>query len=228
MLYKDKTGGLHMVGHSHDRKKMVDDQVIRRGVKHEPVVRAMLSVERHRFVETAFRHRAYKDTPLPIGYGQTISQPYMVALMTETLQLEPDDRILEIGTGSGYQAAVLSRICRSVFSVERDPGLARKARKVLDELGYSNVAIRVGDGTIGWKEYAPYDGIIVTAGAPMVPERLLSQMNEGARLVIPVGDMKSQRLYVYQKNEEKFDTTEICSCAFVPLVGKEGWVDGDV
>lgn len=213
-----------MVGYSHAREKMVEEQVIRRGIKDHRVIEAMLEVERHQFVESAFRHRAYNDTPLPIGNGQTISQPYMVALMTESLMVKPDDRILEIGTGSGYQAAIVARLCQSVFSIERDSVLAQRARKILDSLGYANIAIKVGDGTIGWQEFAPYDGIIVTAGAPMIPEKLLKQVKDGGRIVIPVGDIKSQRLCIYQKKKEKFDYSEVCSCAFVPLVGKEGWI----
>lgn len=216
-----------MVGYSHAREKMVEEQVIRRGVKDERVIESMLKVERHLFVDSAFRPRAYKDTPLPIGNGQTISQPYMVALMTESLSIGPDDRVLEIGTGSGYQAAVLANLCQSVFSVERDPMLAKRARKVFDELKIHNIAIRVGDGTMGWREYAPYDGVIVTAGAPMMPQDLLNQVKEGGRIVIPVGDIKNQRLCIYQKNGDKFDFSEVCSCTFVPLIGKEGWADGN-
>lgn len=213
-----------MVGFSHAREKMVEEQITGRGIHDSRVIEAMRNVERHQFVDSAFRQRAYNDTPLPIGNGQTISQPYMVALMTETLVLKPGNRILEIGTGSGYQAAILAEICQSVFSIERDSILAQRARKTLDGLGYMNVAIRVGDGTMGWQEYSPFDGIIVAAGAPMIPEKLLKQLKDGGRIVIPIGDMKTQRLCLYQKKGEKFDFSEICNCAFVPLVGKEGWV----
>lgn len=214
-----------MIGYSHAREKMVNEQIIKRGIRDERVIAAMRKVERHQFVDSALRPRAYNDTPLPIGGGQTISQPYMVALMTECLHMESDSRILEIGTGSGYQAAVLSLLCQSVFSIERDPALAKRARQILDSVGCDNIAIRVADGTLGWAEYAPYDGIIVTAGAPMVPEKLLAQLKNGARMVIPIGDIKSQRLFIYQRHGDKFETSELCSCAFVPLVGKEGWVN---
>jgi protein-L-isoaspartate(D-aspartate) O-methyltransferase len=212
-----------MVDYSRAREKMVDEQIKSRGIKDERVIEVMKKVERHRFVDEGLKDRAYKDFPLPIGQSQTISQPYIVALMTEKLELKGNEKVLEIGTGSGYQAAILAELCEKVFSIERDPVLARNSRKLLDEMGYHNIVIKVNDGTLGWKEYAPYDGIMVTAGAPMVPQSLLEQLRENGKLVIPIGDLHSQRLNVITKKRGRYSTEEVCGCAFVPLIGVEGW-----
>ena len=202
---------------------MVKNQIIDRGVKDKKVIRSMLKVPRHVFVEEGMVHQAYNDSPLPIGFDQTISQPYIVALMTEALQLSGDEKVLEIGTGSGYQAAVLAEIVEKVFSVERNANLAQRSRKILDKLNYNNIAIRIGDGTLGWKEYAPYDRVIVTAAAPGFPESLFGQLKEGGILVIPEGDRDSQILKRYTKLDDKYKTESLGLCAFVPLIGKEGW-----
>lgn len=205
------------------RERMVNEQLIQRGIHDERVLRAMGKVPRHLFVEEALQDRAYEDYPLPIGEGQTISQPYMVAIMTQLLKVDPEDRILEIGTGSGYQTAILAELTYQVFSIERIPSLAAKAWKILDHLKYYNVRIKVGDGTLGWKEHAPYNGIIVTASSPEIPEPLVSQLAKGGRLVIPVGDKVSQRLKVLTKKDESLETRNVCQCTFVKLLGKYGW-----
>lgn len=189
-----------------------------------PAVRqALLDVPRHRFMPPETRHQAYDNCALPIGLGQTISQPYMVAVMTELLRPAPDQTILEIGTGSGYQAAVLSRLCRTVYTVERIPELTRRAEDVFRELGYGNIRTRVGDGTVGWTEFAPYDGIIVTAGAPAVPESLRHQLKDGGSLVVPVGDRTFQMLRRETRHGDSFRREEHGGCIFVKLVGREGW-----
>jgi len=214
-----------MIKFYHAREKMVHEQIERRGIKDSRVIEVMKKVERHKFVDEGLQDRAYRDSPLPIGQSQTISQPYIVALMTEKLELKGDENVLEIGTGSGYQAAILAELCKKVFSIERDPFLAKRARKTLDELGYNNIVIKVNDGTLGWKEFAPYDGIIVTAGAPMVPHNLLGQLRENGKIVIPVGDMHTQRLCIVTKKRGRYSTEEVCNCAFVPLIGVNGWSD---
>jgi len=204
------------------RKKMVETQLIPRGIRNKKVIEAFLVVPREKFVPENLKESAYDDTPLPIGEGQTISQPYIVALMTELLDLKSEEKVLEIGTGSGYQAAILSEIGCEVYSVERIPALATKAGKILQQLGY-NVKIKIGDGTLGWEEYTPYDGIIVTAGGPKIPQSLLTQLKEGGRLVMPVGDMFSQDLIRITKVKGKFIKENFGTCQFVPLKGKEGW-----
>ena len=204
-----------------ERQEMVD--LIRsRGVRDERVLAALGRIERHKFVPEPFTGRSYEDSALPIGKGQTISQPYTVALMTEALEAKRGDKVLEVGTGSGYQAAILAELGAHVFTVERDLALLASARKLLDTLGY-RVASRGGDGTIGWHEHAPYDGIIVTAGAPSVPESLLKQLAEGGRLVIPVGDLEMQRVVIAVRRGETFERREIEGFKFVPLIGKMGW-----
>ena len=205
------------------RNLMVEEQLIPRGIRNQKVLSAFRKVPRHRFVPKEFIDSAYQDHPLPIGEGQTISQPYMVALMTECLELEPEDVVLEIGTGSGYQAAILAELAVQVYSVERISILADRASKVLAELGYSNVKIKVGDGTLGWEEFSPCQGIIVTAGSPDIPQSLIEQLEDGGRIVIPVGGSFGQVLTVVKKFKDKITTTEVCGCVFVPLMGKYGW-----
>ncbi|MCX7798611.1 MAG: protein-L-isoaspartate(D-aspartate) O-methyltransferase [Melioribacter sp.] len=195
----------------------------KKGITDERVLEAMLKVERHRFVPEIVQHHAYKDIALPIGYGQTISQPYTVAIMTQSLKVQPGDKVLEIGTGSGYQAAILYELGAKVFTIERNMELYNKALKLFDELNLK-IAARCGDGTIGWEEFSPYDGIIVTAGSPSIPRPLKKQLAIGGRLVIPVGDRKTQVLKILTKiSEDEFKVDEIPYFAFVPLVGKEGW-----
>lgn len=205
------------------RQNMVDEQLVSRGIRDQRVLSAFLEVPRHKFVEEYLKYKAYDDYPLSIGYGQTISQPYMVALMTETLSTKPEDAILEIGTGSGYQAAILSRLCSTVYSIERISTLASRTRKLLDELGYYNIHIRIGDGTMGMPQDAPYDGIIVTAGAPHVPEALVEQLKEDGRLVIPVGDQSIQDLKRLTKTKDGVKEESMGGCRFVKLIGKNGW-----
>jgi len=202
---------------------MVEEQLKGRGIKDQRVLDAFIEVPRHKFVEEYMKYKAYDDYPLSIGYGQTISQPYMVAIMTETLSPKSGETILEIGTGSGYQAAILSRLCSTVYTIERISALASRARKLLDELGYFNVHIRVGDGTMGLPQHAPYDGIIVTAGAPHVPEALMAQLNEDGRLVIPIGDQSIQDLKRITKTKDGVKEESMGGCRFVKLIGKNGW-----
>ena len=208
------------------RRRMVEDQVVARGVRDSRVISAMLQVPRHKFVEEALESQAYQDAPLPIGERQTISQPYMVAVMSEALELDGTEKVLEVGTGSGYQAAVLALLADRIFSLERIPALARRARKALDSCGYSKVNIRLADGTLGWQEMAPFDAIVVTAGAPDVPRDYLDQLAVGGRLVIPVGDRMSQVLMrITRTSEHEFKEEQLLGCRFVPLVGNHGWND---
>jgi protein-L-isoaspartate(D-aspartate) O-methyltransferase len=202
---------------------MVDEQIARRGICDEKVLSAFRKVPRHAFIPEEFHASAYSDHPLPIGEDQTISQPYMVALMTECLKLKGGETVLEIGTGSGYQAAILAEIAGEVFSVERLKALADRASAALARLGYRNFSVKVDDGTLGWAEYSPYDGIIVTAAAPQIPATLARQLKEGGRLVIPVGDRFSQVLTVAKRTGNDLELERVCGCVFVPLVGREGW-----
>jgi protein-L-isoaspartate(D-aspartate) O-methyltransferase len=202
---------------------MVDEQLVRRGVSDARVLEAMRRIPRHLFVEEALRDQAYGDHPLPIGEGQTISQPYMVAAMTQLLRLEGTEKVLEIGTGSGYQTAVLATLARRVCSVERLPALATRARRVLDGLGISNVIVRTGDGSFGWPDEAPFDRVLVTAGAPQGPAPLFQQLAEGGRLVVPVGEAQAQTLHLVEKVDGRMRTSTDCGCVFVKLVGKFGW-----
>jgi len=205
------------------RAEMIEKQLCRRGIKDQAVISAMLAVPRHAFVPAELRAQAYEDLPLPIGSGQTISQPYIVAAMTAALRLKPSDRVLEIGTGCGYQAAVLSRLAQEVFTVESHPELASAASERLAQLGYSNVHVHCGDGTLGLAEFAPFEAILVAAAAPAVPEPLLSQLAEGGRMIIPVGDTRSQELQLVEKCGVTFSKTVLEGCRFVPLVGRHGW-----
>ncbi len=210
-------------GHAAQRTRMVRTQIEDRGIRDVGVLEAMLEVPRHEFVSEVFRTGAYEDHPLPIGREQTISQPYIVALMLQYLALQKEDRVLEVGTGSGYVAALLSRICREVYSVERHVELARSAEERLRRLGYMNVTIRVGDGSLGWAEHAPYDAILVSAAAFEVPPALFEQLREGGRMVVPVGPAFSQELQLVRKVEGKAETVVLEGCRFVPLVeGKSG------
>jgi len=206
-----------------ERLAMVAEQLRRRGIRDERVLAAMAKVPRHLFVPSGSQSEAYEDRPLPIGDGQTISQPYMVAIMTQSLNLTGGEKVLEIGTGSGYQTAVLAELAREVFTVERLFALYQKAEIRLRNLGYENIHCRLGDGSIGWPEKAPFDGLLVTAGAPEVPEALKSQLAEGGRLVIPVGSRYSQSLLKIERVAGRFETEDITGCVFVPLVGEGGW-----
>ena len=206
------------------RKRMVQEQIIARGITSPRVIETLLKIPRHLFVQEAMADQAYNDGALPIGEKQTISQPYMVALMSELLELKPQDHVLEIGTGSGYQTAVLASLCRRVWTIERIRPLAMQARKVLDALHLLNVNIKVGDGTLGWPEEAPFDAILVTAGAPAVPEALAEQLAPGGRLVIPVGNEANQTILRIRKEADGSLTSETgVGCRFVPLIGQQGW-----
>jgi len=205
------------------RRRMVETQLIPRGIRDPEVLRALARVPRHLFVDEALRDRAYSDSALPIGHGQTISQPLMVATMTQALQLEGTEKVLEIGTGSGYQTAVLAEIAERVFSVERIATLYRRARVLLDGFGYNRVVLLHGDGTCGWREHAPYDAIVVTAGAPHVPAQLRDQLAPGGRLVIPVGDRRLQNLVRITRREEGDQREMLGGCVFVDLIGSDGW-----
>ena len=205
------------------RKRMVDEQLAARGIQDRRVLSAMATTPRHVFIDEALRDRAYDDHPLPIGHGQTISHPYTVALMTEALELQGTERVLEIGTGSGYQTAILARICANVFSIERIAALATRARRVLDQLSLYNVALRVGDGTIGWNAEAPFDAIIVTAGTPQLPRPLLSQLRAGGRLVVPIGEEESQSLLRLRVDASGVTEEYIGDCRFVKLLGRYGF-----
>lgn len=202
---------------------MVEDQLIRRGIHDPKTLKAMRQVPRHLFVEDALQNQAYADFPLPIGRGQTISQPFIVALMTQALGLQGHESVLEIGTGSGYQAAILSLICEKVYTVERIDTLLVNARSIFDKLHYLNILTKLDDGTNGWPEYAPYDVIIVTAGGPKVPEPLLAQLADPGRLVIPVGDRGVQNLQLISKKDGSITEKTIEYVRFVNLIGSHGW-----
>ncbi len=205
-----------------EREDLVE-KLRKRGITDENVLQAISVIERDKFVPDALKIHAYKDIALPIGYGQTISQPYTVAYMTQALELNKNENVLEIGTGSGYQAALLEKMGMKVYSIERQIEIYLKTQKLFDKLGI-RVHTKYGDGTIGWEEFSPYDGIIVTAGSPSVPASLKKQLVTGGRLVIPVGDKRSQLLKVIRKTgEDIFDERDIPEFAFVPLIGREGW-----
>ncbi len=204
------------------RSDMVEYQIRRRGISDTSVLSAMETVERHRFVPADIAGLAYNDSPLSIGYGQTISQPYIVAFMTEILHPEPGDRILEVGTGSGYQAAVLAQICDSVFTIEVVPQLGRRAESTLQELGYTNIRVRVGDGYQGWPDAAPFDAIIVTCAPTHIPQPLQDQLREGGRMIIPVGERYVQELVLLTKKEGKIRKHSVLPVLFVPMVDEEG------
>lgn len=209
------------------REAMVTNQLIPRGIRNRRVLDAMRKVPRHLFVGSSLEHVAYDDMALPIGEGQTISQPYMVAVMTELLELGGDEKVLEIGTGSGYQAAVLSGLAKEVYTIERIAALGGAAGERLRSLQYENVHVMVGDGTLGWPEYAPFEGIIITAASPGVPEPILEQLALGGRLVIPVGSRFSQQLLKIAKTKNGLKEEYHTPCVFVPLIGKHGWKSED-
>lgn len=205
------------------RRRMVTEQLVPGGIHDSRVLEVMGEVPRHEFVSPGMEPQAYEDRPLPIGLGQTISQPLIVAMMTEALALEGNERVLEIGTGSGYQAAILAELAKEVYTIERVRDLSIQARKVLYRLGFENIKLKIGDGTLGWPEEAPYDRIIVTAGAPHVPEELMKQLADGGRMVIPVGGEDVQHLDVVIRKGEEFHTRSITACRFVKLIGSKGW-----
>jgi len=210
------------------RARMVETQIKARSIADSRILKAMETIPRHLFVDEGLIDQAYSDNPLPIGEKQTISQPYIVALMTEALELKGKERILEIGTGSGYQTAILAHLADRVFSIERIAALATRARKILDQLNYYNVAIRVGDGSYGWKEEAPFDAIITTAAAPKIPQYLIEQLVVGGRLVVPVGSREVQTLYKLTRLAEdlsQIKKEDLGGCRFVSLIGESGWKD---
>jgi len=216
------SGGRKENNFQQQREMMVKEQLIARGICDARVLEAFRKVQRELFVPENLRGSAYEDGPLPIGEGQTISQPYMVALMTEALRLKGGEKVLEIGTGSGYQAAILCELGCQVYSVERLESLAERARETLKKCGYK-FCLRVGDGTAGWKEFAPYDAIVVTAAGPKIPESLLAQLKDEGRLVMPVGDRFIQDLILVTRQGKTFQQENLGGCQFVPLKGKEGW-----
>lgn len=207
------------------RKQLVE-LLKEKGIEDQRVLNAIGKIPRHKLIDTALHSKAYNDTALPIGMGQTISQPYTVAAQTELLAIEPGDKILEIGTGSGYQCMVLCELGAEVYSVERHSELYHRAKEALREFGY-NAMLKVGDGTLGWSTYAPYDGIVVTAGAPVVPDDLVQQLSVGGRLVIPVGDDEKQMmLRITRVSENEYEREELADFKFVPLIGEKGWGEG--
>lgn len=219
------SGNRTEAGYDLAREKMVEVQIRKRNVTDGRVLECMERVPRHEFVPTEFRDRAYEDAPLPIGDGQTISQPYIVAAMSAALRLQGDERVLEIGTGLGYQAAVLACLAREVFSVEFRSKLATESSERVMRLGYKNIHVHCGDGTLGLPEFAPYNAILVAAAAPSIPEPLLAQLAEGGRMVVPVGDVENQELRLIEHSHDTFRTIMLEPCRFVPLVGAHGWKD---
>jgi protein-L-isoaspartate(D-aspartate) O-methyltransferase len=205
------------------RQRMINEQIIARGIQDERVLEVLKKVPRHWFVPEEYAHIAYSDSPLPIGNGQTISQPYIVALMTELLELEGDETVLEVGTGSGYQAALLAHLAQRVYTIERHTILAENAEKVLRRLSLTNVSVHVGDGSLGLPEYSPYQAIVVTAAAPRVPQQFFDQLSEGGRLVIPEGGIGGQILDRWRKHGNEYKQEHIAPVAFVPLRGEHGW-----
>jgi protein-L-isoaspartate(D-aspartate) O-methyltransferase len=207
------------------RERMVNNQLIPRGIKDERVLQVMGKIPRHLFIEDALYGEAYNDHPVPIGEKQTISQPYIVALMTEALELQGNENTLEIGTGSGYQTAILAELSSRVYTIERIKSLLEQARKLLSQLKYDNILFKVSDGTLGWKEYAPFDAIMVTAGAPDVTKPLIDQLADNGRMIIPVGDRYSQELLKVIKKGKKVEQKSLGGCRFVNLIGAHGWTD---
>ena len=209
--------------YSGQRQKMVGEQIAERGIKDLRILEAMNRIPRHLFVHETFQHKAYGDFPLPIGENQTISQPYIVAAMTEVLNLKKTDRVLEIGTGSGYQTALLAELAGQVFTIERIRSLGLKAQSLLERLNYMNIVFKVFDGTYGWPDQAPFDAILITASTQEIPKMLVDQLGEMGRLVVPVGGLDKQSLTVLTKKNGRITSQEIGYCKFVPLVGRYGW-----
>lgn len=208
------------------RRRMVENQIVRRNITDPAVLDALLKTPRHLFVDEGLRPHAYADASLPIGEKQTISQPFMVAAMTVALGLKGGERILEIGTGSGYQTAVLAHLVSRVYTIERISSLASRARRVFDQLRLTNINLKVGDGTVGWRDQAPFDGIIVTAGGPDVPKEFLEQLAIGAPLIVPVGPLDQQKLLrLVRTEEDNYTREELMDCRFVPLIGEKGWLN---
>lgn len=210
------------------RDFMVRTQLIPRGIKDERVLSAMRKVPKHLFIDESIQHRAYDDMALSIGEGQTISQPYMVAIMTELLELKGTERVLEIGTGSGYQGAILAELSKEVYTIDRIAVLSERAAERFQSLGYNNIRVKVGDGTLGWPEEAPFDGIIITAGTPKIPDPLIAQLSEGGIIIGPVGDRFSQVLLKIRKSKGKLSEERHTPCVFVPLIGAHGWKGEDL
>ena len=209
------------------RLKMIEEQLVDRGIRDLRVLEAMSRVPRHLFVKHSFHHKAYGDHPLPIGEGQTISQPYIVALMTQTLALKGEERVLEIGTGSGYQTAILAELAGQVFTIERHKTLSRQAKQVLDRLGYTNINFKAFDGTYGWRDQGPYDCILAAASAPEIPKALVEQLKDGGKMILPIGpEGGDQELVLAVRKGERMVQTVLTPCTFVPLVGKYGWPEG--
>jgi len=204
-------------------ERMIAEQIVRRGLNEPRLLAALEATPRHLFVPQEYRHAAYEDGALPIGYGQTISQPYIVALMTDLLHLKGGERVLEVGTGSGYQAAILGMLAGEVHTIEYLPELAASAGKLLKELGLDNIHLHIGDGSLGWPASAPYEGILVAAAAPQTPRALLEQLADGGRLVLPVGGRGLQQLEVWKRKGDNYETDSVLSVAFVPLRGEQGW-----
>jgi len=204
------------------RKIMVEEQLQARGIKDQRVLDAFCKIERHKFLPASLWPNAYSDFPIPIGEGQTISQPYIVALMTECLNLKGEEKVLEIGTGSGYQTAILAELAKEVYSIERLSSLAKEAESTLNQMGYANTKIKVDDGSLGWPQAAPFDRIIITAATPRIPSPLTEQLKQDGKLVLPLGESLSQVLTLVEKHDDKLKSIEVCGCVFVPLVGKYG------
>ena len=207
------------------QRRLLIERLQDRGIRDLEILRAFDTIHRHEFVPEAVRHRAYEDAPVPIGFGQTASQPSLQALYMQLLDLKSSDKVLEVGTGSGFQTAVLAQLVDRVYSIERIRELGVRAREALERLRISNVAILIGDGTIGWSRYAPYDAILVAAGGPEIPEPLLSQLAIGGRMLIPVGNLEMQRLMMVKRTEDGMQYEEVLDCTFVPLLGRFGWDD---
>lgn len=222
MLFLISCSSVSQSDYAGQRERMVNDQVIARGISDTRVIRAMEKVKRHLFVPAAVRFSAYSDSPLPIGEGQTISQPYIVALMTEYLKLKPDMKVLEIGTGSGYQAAILAEIVNEVYTIEIVEPLGLRAEKLLDSLDYDNIRVRIGNGYEGWEEHAPYDAIIVTCAPNNIPEPLKEQLAEGGRMIIPVGGRNIQYLVLNSKKNGRIRQQSVLPVRFVPMVDEKG------
>ena len=205
------------------RRKMVEEQILGRGIKDLSVMEALSRVPRHLFVNSSLQHKAYGDCPLPIGENQTISQPYIVALMTQVLDLKGEERVLEIGTGSGYQTAILAELAAQIFTIERVKPLVKKTKELLEGLKYKNIVFKTFDGTYGWRDQSPFDAILISAATPSIPKSLIEQLADKGRLVAPVGERESQDLIVLNKNGNRVVERKIGSCKFVPLIGKFAW-----